>query len=485
MPSEPDQTPIEGLLKSYAKKRAEDASGATELHPATRRLLQGEVTKLRLEAQAAGGRSWMQWLILFWPRLATASAILVMLLTGVWMLLPDSQPSPTTFARNEDAPYRMPLPGDRGSRDSYEQTLAPAKDAPMSGRGVGEPASAPALAQSKGELNQRSTDRVQDEKRLAEQESRAKQVAPRPDGVIQTGEMSRTNADRLSMIAANPVPADASKQNANFLADAQVSEGANPSALAPATTASSLGQPKPAEALALNRAFLRAPAPSPAPQPVPAPAAPTPSAPLVVADAIDQSNGKLLSYRRMEDAAPSGGTAGLPALNLRFVQADKEQKVAALKTSPDAEALLGNFQLVREGKVVRVIDGDGSIYVGQMVDSAGSLEAGRNRVATPSAPAGATAANNPQFRVAGVHRTSGRAVVFEGSLLANSGSKEQVETLSKSIEPAPKSLELRSRALVGATPSATASVSPSDRVVGTVRVNGTNIFPIRAASVPR
>lgn len=355
----------------------------------------------------------------------------------------------------------------------------------MSGRGVGEPASAPALAQSKGELNQRSTDRVQDEKRLAEQESRAKQVAPRPDDVIQTGEMSRTNADRLSMIAANPVPADASKQKAKFLADAHVSEGANPSALAPATTASSLGQPKPAEALALNRAFLQAPAPSPAPQPVPAPAAPTPSAPLVVADAIDTSNGKLLSYRRQDNSISAGATNGLPALNLRFVQADKEQKVAALKASPDAEALLGNFQLVREGKVVRVIDGDGSIYVGQMVDPAGSLEAGRTRVATPSAPAGATAANNPQFRVAGVHRTSGRAVVFEGSLLANSGSKEQVETLSKSIEPAPKSLELRSRALVGATPSATASLSPSDRVVGTVRVNGTNIFPIRAASVPR
>ena len=485
MPSEPDQTPIEGLLKSYAKKRAEDSSGATELHPATRRLLQGEVTKLRLEAQAAVGRSWMQWLILFWPRLATVSAILVMLVTGVWLLLPDSQPSPTKFARNEDAPYRMPPPGDRGSRDSYEQTLAPAKDSPMSGRGVSEPASAPALAQSKSELNQRSTDRVQDEKRLAEQESRAKQVAPRPDVVLLSGEMSRTDADRLPIIATKPVPADASKQKTYFVAEAQVSGSASLSSPVPATTESSLAQAKPTEALALNRAFLQAPAPSPAPQPVLAPTAPPASAPLAVADAIDPSNGKLLSYRRQDNSISAGATNGLPALNLRFVRTDKEQKVAALKASPDAEALLGNFQLVREGRVVRVIDGDGSIYVGQMVDSAGSLEAARNRVATPSAPAGATAANNPQFRVAGVHRTSGRAVVFEGSLLANSGSKEQVETLSKSIEPTPKSLELRSRALVGATLSATASVSSSDRVVGTVRVNGTNIFPIRAASVPR
>jgi hypothetical protein len=76
-------------------------------------------------------------------------------------------------------------------------------------------------------------------------------------------------------------------------------------------------------------------------------------------------------------------------------------------------------------------------------------------------------------------------VLFEGALLADSGTKEQVETLSKRIEPAPKSLELRSRARVGATSSATAGVPPSDRVVGTVRVNGTNIFSIRAVSVPR
>ncbi len=485
MPSEPDQTPIEGLLKSYAKKRAEDAGGAAELHPATRRLLQGEVAKLRRDSEAAGERSWTQWLILFWPRLATVSAILVMLVTGAWLLLPDSQPSPTTFARNDIAPYRMPLPGERGSRDFYEPPLAPAKAAPMPERVAGEAAFAPAVVPLKREPSRNSPGQAQDEKRLAEQEMRAKQAAPRPDGELQSIEMRRADADRLPKIAATSGPADASKQKTYFLADAQASAGASLSSAVPAPTASSLAQVKPTDALSVNRGVLQAPAPTPAPRPAQTRAVPPVSAPLAVADSTDPSNGKLLSYRRQDNSTSRGATNGLAALNLRFVQSDKEQKSAALKASPDAGALLGNFQLLHEGRMVRVIDGDGSIYVGQMVDSTASLEAGRSRVATPSVPAGATTANSPQFRVEGVHRTTGQAVVFEASLLADSGSKGEVETLSKSIEPAPKSLEMRSRALVSATPAASASASTSDRVEGTVRVNGTNIFPVRAFAVPR
>ena len=161
-------------------------------------------------------------------------------------------------------------------------------------------------------------------------------------------------------------------------------------------------------------------------------------------------------------------------MNLRFVQPEKEQKAAALKAAPDAGALLGNFQLLLEGRGVRVIDGDGSIYVGQMFDSG-----------TPPAQASRTDVRNPQFRVAGTHRTTGQEVIFEGSLLADAGASAALEALSKSIDPAPQGLAQRSRSPGGTAPAASASLSPSDRVVGTVRVNGTNIFPVRAVSAPR
>ena len=452
MPSEPDQTQIEGLLKSYAKKRAEDAGGAAELHPATRRLLQGEVTKLRLEAHAAGGRSWMQWLILFWPRLAAVSAILVMLATGVWLLLPDSQPSTTTLARNDNEPYRMPSRG----------------DVPLN-----------------RELSQNTLARAQDERRLDEVEMRAKQAAPRSDGELRSGEKLRADAGRVPRITAAPNSADDSKQKELLPADLQASAGASLSSPVPTSTVSSLTEAKPAGALAVNRAVRQVPSPNPTPQPALTRAVPEVPAPSAVADAIDPSNGKFLSYRRQENSASVAKTNQLAALNLRFVQADKEQKATALKASPAAAVLLDDFQLQREGKVVRVIDGDGSIYIGQMVDSTAPLEASRNRVATPSVPAGATAAISPQFRVEGVHRTTGQTVVFEGSLVADAESNGEVETLAKSIQTAPKSLAMPSRAPGMASPASSASVSPSDRVVGTVRVNGTNLISVRAFAVPR
>src|SRR5712664_2452194 len=45
MPDEPNRK-MDELLKSYAKKRREDAGAPLELHPATRRLLQSEVARL-------------------------------------------------------------------------------------------------------------------------------------------------------------------------------------------------------------------------------------------------------------------------------------------------------------------------------------------------------------------------------------------------------------------------------------------------------
>jgi hypothetical protein len=44
MANEPER-PIEKLLRAAAQKRRDEAGGRFELHPANRRLLQGEVTR--------------------------------------------------------------------------------------------------------------------------------------------------------------------------------------------------------------------------------------------------------------------------------------------------------------------------------------------------------------------------------------------------------------------------------------------------------
>ena len=62
------ERPIEKLLQASAEERRRQAGGPFELHPATRRLLQGEVARQYGAPNAAKAplRPWFQ----FWPRLA-------------------------------------------------------------------------------------------------------------------------------------------------------------------------------------------------------------------------------------------------------------------------------------------------------------------------------------------------------------------------------------------------------------------------------
>lgn len=55
MPPEPDNK-MDDLLKAYAKKRRDEAGAPMAMHPATRRLLQSEVAKLK-PASAAEPKS--------------------------------------------------------------------------------------------------------------------------------------------------------------------------------------------------------------------------------------------------------------------------------------------------------------------------------------------------------------------------------------------------------------------------------------------
>ena len=485
MPSEPDQTPIEGLLKSYAKNRAEDARESAQLHPATRRLLQGEVATLRREVEASAGRSWIQTLILLWPRLAAVSAMLVMLGAAVWLLLPEAQPSATRFARNNSAPSGSPAPDDHGSRESYLHPLPPAKDALLSERVSSEPAFAPAVVLLNEELSKATPSPALEDKRIARLQTRVTQSAPQPDGERRSEETLRAGVERAPGMTAAQEPAGATKQKGYSLADAQVGAGARLSTTVPPSPKSSVAEAPSTDALGVSRSGLRAPSPVPVPQSVAAPAVLAPAVSMVAADTTNASGGKLLSFRRQEMTASGGGTGGQAGLNLRFVQADKEQKAAALKGSPDAGALLGNFQLLREGRVVRVIDGDGSIYAGEMFASGATPDAGPDQGGIAPPQAGRTDVSGPQFRVAGTHRTTGQEVIFEGAFQAGAGAKDAADSPSKVIDPATKSLGQISRSAGGNAFTAGASVSSPAGVVGTVRVNGTNIFPVRAVSVLR
>jgi hypothetical protein len=139
MPSEPDNTKMEELLKAYAKKR-EDAAGAPlEVHPATRRLLQGEVARAYPKTEASPVIPWYRMVFQFWPRIAFAMGLVVVLGSTLWMLNRDPGESHhLSLARNESM---APEAASHGKSD-FDRAAGSAKSAQLEGR-LDQPANAP------------------------------------------------------------------------------------------------------------------------------------------------------------------------------------------------------------------------------------------------------------------------------------------------------------------------------------------------------
>jgi hypothetical protein len=109
MANEPER-PIEKLLRAAAKKRRDEAGAPLELHPATRRLLQGEAARKFARAQGAS-RSLLQGLSQLWPRFAWGVGMLAVLAVAVWLLVPapGKNQSQTLLAKNQPIPSPGPV----------------------------------------------------------------------------------------------------------------------------------------------------------------------------------------------------------------------------------------------------------------------------------------------------------------------------------------------------------------------------------------
>src|SRR3954467_13582457 len=98
MSSEPEH-PIENLLRASAKKRREEAGAPLELHPATRRLLHGEVSRQFSKSRFAPKVSSPRFARL-WPRFAWGIAAFAILSAVCLLLLPGGRKE-TTLAQME------------------------------------------------------------------------------------------------------------------------------------------------------------------------------------------------------------------------------------------------------------------------------------------------------------------------------------------------------------------------------------------------
>lgn len=429
---------IEKLLRAYARKRREAAGTPLELHPATRRMLQGEVA--RQYGQPTGEReAWWKTLPALWPRLAFAAATLAVLAVGLFLILPGAGngPKPMTLAEADSAKSRPDGQRVAPMTAPVRAARAPAPAAPP----PASVASAPARkkAQPVDRLVPAPTETARalqpDAKAPAlESESARNLATARADGKSKGVGAPAPAAEPFGLVRTQPAPASETP-----------SEPTGPSLAATAGRTKAFEQKEdvstveaPPNAYAAPRSYGAAATSKPGSSGLGAEAAAASGRVQVavapeatVALMADDKDGNALSFTTQPAA---GGTLrDMPRQS--FARVDAISKKSA-RAALESHAVLRSFEVEQRGQAFRIVDGDGSVYTGTVqagealvadavaktestrvlgARGGGAERARQQAAATPSA--GNQAAQNLAFRVSGSNATLRQNVVFVGNVL--------------------------------------------------------------------
>jgi hypothetical protein len=323
MSNEPERE-IEKTLKAYADKRRAEAGAPLELHPATRKMLQGEAARLhppaREETESSEGLwAWLR------PGTILASLLVLMALACVVVLLipePTSQ-SPGEQAMSEIGGNAQPAePPASANVPALAQQPVPGKDAEPGGtadltqnRRVPETLDATGAAPS------------------AQPEDTAQAPVSALKPVISQGEVATMSGGAA---AASPPP------------------GIPPAAASQATDSLVAGSPMP-QGTARPTAGMVA------------------SARDVIESPQEVAKLRLQPLRTRTVPAAMVGSA-----TQRFQRTQGGQDGAAATGSSGEQAVLSSFQVEQTGGELRIVDADGSVYAGfvqKVEDAADSASA--------------------------------------------------------------------------------------------------------------
>jgi hypothetical protein len=398
-----DDRPIEKLLRRYAKKRRDEAGAPIEMHPATRRLLQGEVTRQmgveRRKATLNPRPFWQAWM----PWLAWAVPLFALVGIGLWSLVdrPATQQLALGPAPDQTKTADESRAAKAASREPESRPLIALESAPaeISAAKAMPPTPSPAPARS---LNQ-----------------------PTPslaaNGIA--GETRRAERALTYVTATN--------QSVAALADAAESKGSS--------TRYGLRAAQPADQLNLTSSAAPAPRPSSVVSLEPGakvPSDPRPStldsrqqsaAPVLDAASPPATLARNDSFERDRARSYSQSFANLAPEALK-------QKVGKDFSSAPISPVLVTFRVEQMGRQLRVVDSDGSTYIGEtdlspaiQADTGGSkkeqavqlFKSGGKLNQLPTAATSVTQqqAQNNFYRVAGTNRTLNQSVVFTWSFV--------------------------------------------------------------------
>jgi hypothetical protein len=395
---------IEKLLRAYAKKRRAQAGDPLELHPATRRLLQGEIARNapKPDDEDASMTLWE----LFRQQWAVLLGFALMVFFGATLLLPG-----LSAAKNKAKKTT--------AMSNLKQIGMAAQMAAEENNGQ-LPASLDALT------NQLGSDKI-----LTDMESGKRFIyvagGEKLDGLPSNSVLAYSPSDK--------------KGRAVLFADGRVEivNGARFSEL------TNRGLPQLVAAKdSARRQLAERPGAITAP-PISGPsksadlrttvqnagelAANTPAAPATTFDRLATAQGAADNYSTTQTNSVQFASAA--SHNFAFGLQNLFKNTAA---PAKAVPVLANFQVQQNGNAIRVVDADGSVYDGSLLPESAVAQNGPAPAATPAPPVTAPAqveraktiatrdesqtAQNYFFRVTGTNRTLKQNVVFAGNLLA-------------------------------------------------------------------
>jgi hypothetical protein len=441
---------IEKVLRAYAKKRRDEAGAPLELHPATRRLLQGEAAR-RAPKPGDPHPWWKTLFLLTRPRLAFAlSAVAITLVAAVLVV-----PALRSSTRAPETTFASRHAGER------EAALAP------------PPASAPVPA-------------------VVE----ASQPVVRPEPVRGKGAPATVGPSRQSRDAATPaesLPAPPRPVQSKSAQPTSIQTRVNGKAFADATAAgdkfeetapSPIPSLPPASIVAEQRPAELAKAGGPA----------TPLKSVegeAMAGASQGAVGRLsmgtgantqlkMDFKRVDAAAQTA--AALNVASQRYVQVATPPGSAGQRAFAGASTpqVLNSFQVLQNNQELEVVDEDGSVYRGYIEPEKALAQtplngteklkdalSGSDRLA-PTQQMSVTSAQelsaqNYVFRVAGTNRSLNQNVEFSGNVIVLNDSYQyrnappslgtagqfQNITVNQALQPALSNSRISGTAVIG------------------------------------
>jgi hypothetical protein len=439
------ERPIEKLLRRYAKKRRDDAGAPLELHPATRRLLQGEVARQFPKADGGRNNSFAEWFAAFRRRWVYATAAIgVVLIAGVVLVVQDKDPQldakrhELDLAKNEIGPAKVT--GKDVALKEREAGVArrlatPTPDAaPVPELSLNQPTRATPTQRDRDGLKSAEpgalafnsdTERL----RVLNDESATASPSALPRDTGQVAPAPRAIAKKAPQPIATPEEYASAARADNLSSQRLAGKPVTPP---PAATVA--GESQPAGAAGPGRIGRFADSSVGRDSKLTANTTDTPPA---LAD-------NTVAFESREGFAPNargGEREKALAVSQSFANLAPVSRTEKALKAPPVSPVLANFQMEQAGDQLRVIDSDGSIYLGEINPAPVTFGGGgKNQqvfksegklAAPPVAAAPAPAQQSAQsyfYRVAGTNRTLNQQVVFSWNFVTLTNALAQSKT---------------------------------------------------------